>query len=238
MPLDQEEIDYWQERRLTAKTKLREIAPMRKALKKLLEKYDKIHCRYFIMYQQADEKLAFEDGRFRVVTGQTSTTKRDPSLLSKDELESLIKALEQIAEGIGFAHSKGIVHRAVKPTNVHVQPGGGVKIMDFGLAGLASPANTQSVMLMGALNYMSPEQVRDEAMDAASDVFSLGAVNLLAILANGWLKTSSAFCLLKEPRIPILVSQMTQIRTFPSGSMAYVRCPAPQLPGCRIASRC
>jgi serine/threonine protein kinase len=126
-----------------------------------------------------------DDGKIYIAMELLEGSNLKDLINSEEDLElgQKLDIMEQIAEGIGFAHSKGIVHRAIKPTNIYVQPGGGVKIMDFGLAGLASPANTQSVMLMGALNYMSPEQVRDEAMDSASDVFSLGAV-LYELLSN------------------------------------------------------
>src|SRR5262249_2844868 len=66
--------------------------------------------------------------------------------------------------------------RDLKPANIHIQPGGQVKIMDFGLARLGSSNMTKSGMVMGTPNYMSPEQVRGEKADARSDIFSLGAV--------------------------------------------------------------
>ncbi len=87
-----------------------------------------------------------------------------------------LELMQQIAAGIGFAHSKGIVHRDLKPGNIHVQSSNHVKIMDFGLARLASSGITRSGMVMGTPNYMSPEQVRGETVDMTSDVFSMGAI--------------------------------------------------------------
>ena len=84
--------------------------------------------------------------------------------------------MEQMAEGLAFAHSRGVVHRDLKPANIHVQPGGQVKIMDFGLARPAKSDMTRAGSIMGTPNYMSPEQVRGETATAQSDVFSLGAV--------------------------------------------------------------
>ncbi|MFN8096375.1 MAG: serine/threonine-protein kinase [Vicinamibacteria bacterium] len=82
----------------------------------------------------------------------------------------------QLCDGLGFAHARGVVHRDLKPANIHVQPSGQVKILDFGLARLASSEMTKTGTVMGTPHYMSPEQVRGQKADARSDVFSLGAV--------------------------------------------------------------
>jgi serine/threonine protein kinase len=102
----------------------------------------------------------------------------------------LAKALDvalQVAEGVGTAHTAGIVHRDLKPGNVMVSERGRVKVLDFGLAKLVggesladrpttlAPA-TLAGMLVGTVDYMSPEQARGDPIDARSDVFSLGAM--------------------------------------------------------------
>jgi eukaryotic-like serine/threonine-protein kinase len=84
--------------------------------------------------------------------------------------------MEQLCDGVGFAHAKGIVHRDLKPGNIHVQPNGQVKILDFGLARLGDSDITRTGTVMGTPHYMSPEQIRGQRADARSDVFSLGAV--------------------------------------------------------------
>ncbi len=91
-------------------------------------------------------------------------------------LEDKLALMEQVCDGLAFAHSMDVVHRDLKPANIHVQANGRVKIMDFGLARLGQSEMTRAGTVMGSPNYMSPEQVRGERADARSDVFSLGAV--------------------------------------------------------------
>ena len=87
-----------------------------------------------------------------------------------------LEIIEQLCEGLGFAHARGVVHRDLKPGNVHIQPTGHVKVLDFGLARLGVSDMTRTGTVMGTPHYMSPEQVRGEKADARSDVFSLGAL--------------------------------------------------------------
>jgi len=95
---------------------------------------------------------------------------------SLNDLWDKLDVMEQIAEGLAYAHKQGVVHRDLKPANIRVLPNGRVKIMDFGLARIGSSDMTRAGMVMGTPNYMSPEQVRGTKADARSDIFSLGAV--------------------------------------------------------------
>jgi serine/threonine-protein kinase len=91
-------------------------------------------------------------------------------------LEEKLGVMEQILEGVAYAHAMGVIHRDLKPANIHVGANGRIKVMDFGLARLGESEMTRAGTVMGTPNYMSPEQVRGERTGPTSDVFSLGAV--------------------------------------------------------------
>ncbi len=82
----------------------------------------------------------------------------------------------QIAKALEHAHSKGIVHRDIKPHNVMVLKNGSVKVMDFGIARLISKGNTLTKEALGSVHYISPEQAKGGRVDNRSDIYSLGVV--------------------------------------------------------------
>jgi eukaryotic-like serine/threonine-protein kinase len=84
----------------------------------------------------------------------------------------------QVADGLGFAHEFGVVHRDIKPGNIMLLERGAVKIMDFGIARMrhVDSTRTSTGMVLGTPRYMSPEQITGQPVDQRSDVFSLGTV--------------------------------------------------------------
>jgi serine/threonine-protein kinase len=89
-----------------------------------------------------------------------------------------IELATAVAQGLAFAHAQGVVHRDIKPGNIMVTRQGEVKVMDFGIARLTTSAETieQTAAVLGTAAYLSPEQARGEAVDARSDIYSLGCV--------------------------------------------------------------
>jgi len=99
--------------------------------------------------------------------------KKEPLTLAR-KLQILI----DVCDGLGYAHTSGIIHRDIKPSNIRILEDGTVKIMDFGIAkSLVSQSTlTQTGITLGTASYLAPEQIRGEDLDPRTDIFSLGVV--------------------------------------------------------------
>jgi eukaryotic-like serine/threonine-protein kinase len=97
--------------------------------------------------------------------------------IKKDKLlpvKELLRIIGSVAEGLAFAHEKGIIHRDIKPANIMLLKDGTVKVADFGIARISTSSATQTGTVLGTPSYMSPEQVAGQKVDGRSDLFSLG----------------------------------------------------------------
>ncbi len=100
-------------------------------------------------------------------------TMRTPPALT---LERKLSVLVQVLAGLDHAHQAGIIHRDIKPANIFLCTDGTVKIMDFGVARLATASMTGTGKIVGTADYMSPEQVKGAKVDGRSDIFSVGCM--------------------------------------------------------------
>jgi serine/threonine protein kinase/Tol biopolymer transport system component len=133
---------------------------------------------------------AVDHWHFMVSEFVEGETLRQRMIRDRIKVTEALEVTIQIASALEAVHRVGIVHRDIKPENVMVRPDGLVKVLDFGLAKLTEPQmvratqghatesglETRSGMIMGTTRYMSPEQARGVAVDARSDIWSLGVV--------------------------------------------------------------
>jgi serine/threonine protein kinase len=131
--------------------------------------------------------FGFEDGALvmELLEGETLRDRLHHGALP---VRKAVEIASQIARGLAAAHERGIIHRDLKPENIFLLRDGQVKLLDFGLArstavasatgvtATAAAGGTDPGTVLGTVGYMSPEQVRAEAIDARTDLFSLGAV--------------------------------------------------------------
>ncbi|MEP6704469.1 MAG: protein kinase, partial [Acidobacteriota bacterium] len=131
-----------------------------------------------------------EDANFIVSEFVEGRTLRDVIAGPDATLGTVLDIATQSAGALAAAHGAGIVHRDIKPENIVIRPDGYVKVLDFGLAKLLKPQNpfadeanetaiqnhTAQGVIMGTVNYMSPEQAKAETVDERTDIFSLGVV--------------------------------------------------------------
>ncbi|NIM18695.1 MAG: protein kinase [Candidatus Latescibacteria bacterium] len=123
-------------------------------------------------------------------------------------IEEALDIAVQVARGLAKAHSEGIVHRDIKPGNVLITPEGQAKVVDFGLAKLATQTRiTRTGMAVGTVAYMSPEQAQGQEVDHRTDIWSLGAM-LYEMLTGqlpfrGEAETAVLYSILNEAPEPV-----------------------------------
>ena len=112
--------------------------------------------------------------------GSLSQRLADPDSLSLDDR---IRIIAEVAEALGHAHERGVLHRDVKPANILLTPHLDAKVTDFGIGKLLTGDSdlTSTGQMVGSPAYMSPEQIKGEKLDARTDIFSLGVVLYQAI---------------------------------------------------------
>jgi tetratricopeptide (TPR) repeat protein/predicted Ser/Thr protein kinase len=119
-----------------------------------------------------------QDGNPYLVMEYLEGESLDAMISSKCPLTALEKMqfIVETCRGLSYAHGRGIVHRDIKPANIMVLKDGGIKIVDFGIAHIGSKTLTRTGQIMGSVNYMSPEQINGQPVDAGTDIFSTGVV--------------------------------------------------------------
>src|SRR5437867_5706493 len=129
-----------------------------------------------------------EGARFLVLEFVEGETLADRIARGPIPIEQALNITRNICEGLEAAHEKGITHRDLKPANIKLTPDSKVKVLDFGLAKLASNepspgasptlsmAATGSRVILGTAAYMSPEQAQGQQIDRCTDIFAFGCV--------------------------------------------------------------
>lgn len=160
------------------------------------------------------------------IEGETLAEKLKRGAFPVDEAVSIAA---QIADALHEAHSHGIIHRDIKPTNIIVTPRGQIKVLDFSLAkkvffdheGETEKLLSQPGVIIGTIAYMSPEQARGQVIDGRSDIWSLGAIlyemltgkipfygDTASDLIAGILKTEVPFVPEIKAKIPLQLEQI------------------------------
>lgn len=128
---------------------------------------------------------------------------KKPNLLP---LRKVVHYLGMVCNALDYAHKHKVVHRDIKPANIMMLKNGKVKVTDFGIARMTASSRTQTGVILGTPNYMSPEQVEGKKVDGRSDIFSLGIVFYQLLTGELPFKGESIAVIMhnisKKPHIP------------------------------------
>jgi serine/threonine protein kinase len=131
------------------------------------------HPNIVTIYDAGEEQdLAYIAMEFLEGTDLETHTKKGNLL----PMRKVIGYIADIADGLDYAHERGIIHRDIKPANIMLLKSGIVKITDFGIAKIAASSQTKTGVVKGTPFYMSPEQIAGKKVDGRSDIFSLGVM--------------------------------------------------------------
>lgn len=139
---------------------------------RLLAKLDHPHILPIFDYGQVEGII------YIVMPFVESGTLADLLKTSQPDLPQIQRIISQIGDALDYAHSSGVVHRDVKPSNVLIDDRGNCRLTDFGIAkqSRASVKITQTGVSVGTPTYMSPEQIKGESLDGRTDIYSLGVI--------------------------------------------------------------
>lgn len=121
-------------------------------------------------------------------------------MLQRGRIETAraVRFTRQVLEALGYAHRRGVVHRDVKPPNILVDFDDRIKLTDFGIASRSGdPKLTGAGIALGSLHYMSPEQMKAEALDARSDLYSVGVTLYEMVTGQTPVQGNSYYAILK-----------------------------------------
>jgi serine/threonine protein kinase len=128
-------------------------------------------------------------------------------------IPATLTVAKQLCRALEVAHEQGVIHRDIKPQNMVVEPNGVLKVMDFGIARLAKRQSgmTEQGMVVGTPEYMAPEQLMGEEIDARADIYAAGAVIYECLTGTPPLTAENQYSLVAKlleetPEAPILVN--------------------------------
>ena len=138
------------------------------------------------------------------ITLKQYMTKKHEPLSPKEATHFAI----QIAKALSHAHSRGIIHRDIKPHNIMLLRDGTIKVADFGIARLVDTQNTMTQETLGSVHYISPEQAKGEEVDERSDIYSFGVV--LYEMITGQLPFEG------DSAVAVAVQHISSVARYPS----------------------